>query len=653
MEVSIVQKNQQNFYVETVSKDGAINILIEKLIPNHLTTLPYVNTQRVLGRSKDLEEVTSLLKQSQKVVLVNGLGGIGKTTLAKVLLAEQKTKYQHIVWINVVNSLKEAFVFNAPLMDNLSIDLSQTPRNDNFIDTAFEITINRLQQLKGNNLLVIDNAQQDIGITQNIDLITLEDNWNVLVTSRQYLEGFEIYELGFLSKIDAIQLFYLHYTIEQNDKLVQEILEIVDYHTLAVEVIAKTSQFKKLQLNQIKNELEAKGLSFTDRAALKINYTKKQKTENIYTFILAAFEMADLSEYEQWVLMQFSVLPSLHIHFQDNQGEDILSFLQIIENQERDKFADTINSVRSKGWLNLEEQTDAFRMHQLLQEILREKLQPNVTTCQKLIEQLTQNIYTKHAENPTQYLKFLTYGEHLTKYINSENYDLLLLIYDIGEMHRRIIGFDSALSYHKKGLEIFNNIKHDDLSLKGNINSAIGLCLLGMKKFDEALVYQKEELKIFEQKGNQRDLAISYDNIGLTYQALKQYDKALEQHLIAFNIFNETLEENDFSLGQSYHNVALAYANASQFEEALEFNLKALELRKKYLDEWHPTIAQSYHNITHVYYGLNQIDNALEAVEKAYIMRKEIYPENHPYLLGTINVRKELKEYVKNQINEE
>ena len=342
---NITFKNNQNIFIETVDEDGAITIVTEKSIPKYLTTSVNINVENVIGRDEDLSKVIQLLAYSKKVVLVNGLGGIGKTTLAKVLFTEQQKHYQHIAWINVTGDLKEAFVFNTVLLQNLCIDVEDIPRNDDFINHVFEVIINRLQQLKGNNLLVIDNAQEDIGITQNIDFITLEDNWNVLITSRQHLEGFEIYELGFLEEHHALMLFYLHYHIEKDDELVKQILQAVDFHTLAIEVLAKTGQAKKLSLKNIIKELEAKGLSLTTKADIKLNYTQKKRIQNIYAFILAAFEIADLTTYQQWILMQFSVLPSLYISYQGNDGENILEFLQIDNGLQRDVFSDAINNL--------------------------------------------------------------------------------------------------------------------------------------------------------------------------------------------------------------------------------------------------------------------------------------------------------------------
>lgn len=87
--------NRQNiFYKSKITAQGNIHIgdLYQingqpREIPLQLNTIPFIDKSEVIGRNKDLQSVNELLQVSDKVVLVNGLGGIGKTVLAKFFIA--------------------------------------------------------------------------------------------------------------------------------------------------------------------------------------------------------------------------------------------------------------------------------------------------------------------------------------------------------------------------------------------------------------------------------------------------------------------------------------------------------------------------------------------------------------------------------------
>ena len=306
----------------------------QREIPLQLNTLPFIAKEAVIGRDTDLEKVKIILQTSDLVVLMNGIGGIGKTTLAKYFTAEFRQDYNYVAWVNNTTNIKEAFTNDIALVDSLHLrnELETLPKNDQWVDQAFSLILNRMRQLGGNNsqqknLLIIDNAGEDIEHTQTLDQIALRPNWKVLVTSREKLLGFTEYELGFLTPEAAKELFYLHYQREVDDVLVEEILELLDYHTLLIEVVSKTAQSLRWSLTDLIDHLKKKGLNISEAAKIKFSHNYNQKVWNVFEYLLEMFSLAELSEYEQWVMMQFSVLPSFSIPYSEKEKEGILKIV--------------------------------------------------------------------------------------------------------------------------------------------------------------------------------------------------------------------------------------------------------------------------------------------------------------------------------------
>jgi CHAT domain-containing protein len=79
--------------------------------------------------------------------------------------------------------------------------------------------------------------------------------------------------------------------------------------------------------------------------------------------------------------------------------------------------------------------------------------------------------------------------------------------------------------------------------------------------------------------GNKAGIAITLNNIGLVYQGLKQYQKALDSHQQALNIAKMIGKKS--SEGKSLNNLGLVYASLRQYEKALEYHQKALFIAQK------------------------------------------------------------------------
>ena len=123
--------NQKNIVHGNITAGGNVHVgdyfvtyiveTEEVKIPHRLTNYIPTNADYVLGRDTELETITQYLAAKKPTVLVNGIGGIGKTSVAIKYMALHGRKYKHLAWLTVQSSILETFISNTALLESLQI----------------------------------------------------------------------------------------------------------------------------------------------------------------------------------------------------------------------------------------------------------------------------------------------------------------------------------------------------------------------------------------------------------------------------------------------------------------------------------------------------------------------------------------------------
>ena len=126
-----------------------------------------------------------------------------------------------------------------------------------------------------------------------------------------------------------------------------------------------------------------------------------------------------------------------------------------------------------------------------------------------------------------------------------------------------------------------------------------------------------------------KNTAISYNNIGLVYKKLGDYDKALEYYFKDLAINERILANEHSNIATSYNNIGGVYYSKGNYNKALEYFCKALVIMEKHHETENPNHASSYNNLGLVYYSKGDYNTALEYYCKALaIMEKNNQTKN-------------------------
>jgi len=208
-----------------------------------LTTLPAL--PYCIGRENDFAKLEKLF-DNENIINIQSIGGLGKSTFAHTFINMKKDFYDYIGYISVEDSLEEAFLKTFNKFFNIS-------KNDD-IDSI----IYKLQSLKGKNFLIIDNLiyQKDIKFIKMLNM-----TFNVLITSRVLFNEIKNIELEPLNNDFLKELFY-KYNNDDNikDKELNLLFECLNYHTLFIEITAKSINNNNLTIEYILEEFKSGNL---------------------------------------------------------------------------------------------------------------------------------------------------------------------------------------------------------------------------------------------------------------------------------------------------------------------------------------------------------------------------------------------------------
>jgi hypothetical protein len=105
-------------------KAGIAGVSTRK-IPHALTKSPF-QSDVFIGREADLITIKEKLFSNNKLLLVNGRGGVGKTTIAAKYYISQQESYKHVAWVLSEPNIAQALLTNLAAPLGLSFDPKAT-----------------------------------------------------------------------------------------------------------------------------------------------------------------------------------------------------------------------------------------------------------------------------------------------------------------------------------------------------------------------------------------------------------------------------------------------------------------------------------------------------------------------------------------------
>ncbi len=619
IEDTIISDNEQQVAEQTREIVNAIN-KIEKTITTAInentlqyrkrdelpciltkSVVPYADERSVIHRDYELYKIEGILKEKKTALLLSGFGGIGKSSLARVLYAKSAKWFDSFGWVEYHKNLKNSLL--------ASLDLNNEIEDQ---EKRWKEISNRLKNDFSSKIIFIDNVDYDEkqGQDPQNDLvlqdITCWTNMTVVLTSRMNeLHGYQIYPIEYLGNANQIEpcidLFYFYYDkseLEKNSEerkqrnAVDKLVQFAGFHTYAIELLARSAMYED-DLSSYVEKIDKLGFRFP---SLKISTYYSSNSATAAEQLRVLFNMQSRSSKQRQILWDFSVLPEGTSLSRD----EVMELLLYSEND--------LHYLCQEGWL-IFVRGQGFHIHPLVREAILLGLRRGKApyrTVSHLRTLIFNNALISEYDTHASALRKLHMIEIAENYISfkskeeSSNFYYCLGVMEFKVAHKRL----TSIAYLEKALQRCNS-----LSFTANIQYQLGYVKSTTHKYrDMAKNDLQAALDIWETLNDCEDqIAMTHDHLGYILMDSESTYSSSREHLTkAMHMRKSFVESNPTEMNLSAYSTTcdnlgyLFYKSGEKIDKSRELLEEALSIREKLYESserYATDVAWTAHNL--------------------------------------------------------
>ncbi|WP_341816351.1 ankyrin repeat domain-containing protein [Wolbachia endosymbiont (group A) of Nomada goodeniana] len=339
------------------------------------------------GREKELNNLHKAVQRNSKgtvisqMTSISGLGGIGKSELARKYATKYSWKYDgNVIWINAENFKSMESSFWKLAKDN-RLGVPTKDRDEE--DKTTESIVKEIYQFfaKRKSLFIFDNAEKNNDLNKFLPLHNLPPDANkpyILITSRdrEWEDGIEKVEVDKLELEDAIEFVKKGLDIsEEDDSQNQEIKSLVEEKLqcfpLAIQqAIAYIKDQRVTGEFTIANYLE----KYEEKRKELLESDLFKGIDNDYertTFTTWQITIDKIASNEQYGKLALEILNTIAYFAPENINREM--FLNLAEGNE-EQLKSAVRLLVKYSMVNGEQKQSVLNIHRLVQEVTRLQL---------------------------------------------------------------------------------------------------------------------------------------------------------------------------------------------------------------------------------------------------------------------------------------
>lgn len=613
--------------------EEAVTKRINESIPEELKPQPYgklpINNlpprnEYFVGRSGQLRRIADTFKNKDKIIIRQtffGLGGIGKTQLAREYVYRYASEYSTVVW--EINAESEETVFSGFSEFSRALNL-QLPKD--FSEEQLSSVIREWMQEHSKWLIIFDNLDFERAISRYLPQNNIRGH--ILVTTRNTTiwQG-DAVEIDVFTQKEALEFFCNRLSnciwLENNTVVQIALAERLGWLPLALE------QAAAYILNNPSCDY-GKYLLMLEQSGLEVFQEKTSKPEYYEKIVVTTWRIS----YKALSLQGAKQLFNMCVYMgSDNIPIDyFVKGRNLLPTPLKNDLSKEISKNRILKQLHdyslAKVDTKHIHIHRLVQEVARKKHEKSVKWCRFCIGIIHSQFHYKWGdeESMRSFYSYVSHAIAVTEHASMriDCHDELMVqtartLSVIGYGFRYSGMYKQSLEYYKKAYEIRKEQLGERSLEIATICDNIASTYEELKDHENALLWYEKDRAITETLLGRDSIGIAYtyNNMAVTCSNMCQYKKAIEYLKKAIFIFQEVLEEDNPEIAAAYNNMAMNFDKKGQYDKALEWYRKDLAISEKKLGEDHPDTAITYNNIGMVYYHKGDNASALKWYKRA------------------------------------
>lgn len=368
----------------------AISKAIGKPLPNEssseqafanekLVSTPSVIPKNVFcGRDSVIEEISQKYAAGERVVFVQGIGGIGKTQIVKQYAKRNRGAYDTIIFATYSDSL--VHLINAETPFEIEPEFLRQVQSDGVLEDEqdfFERKLRKIQKLSNERtLIIIDNfdVEHDEALSE-----LLAGKYHLLITTRcDYSRIYPCVKVGAIDSMETLVSVFMQnyngYEVDEDDPDLVKLLELVNRHTYTIELLAQHMENSGQTAGEMIAALQKEGILSLNEEV----YNAGNRTQIAYKNLLKMFKVFELNDSEKTVLRYLSLMPLSGVAVRDFKVWANLHSLKILK------------ELESRSWIT--RNTDGIALHPIIRDVIKHELPADEQNCEEFIQKFIDTI---------------------------------------------------------------------------------------------------------------------------------------------------------------------------------------------------------------------------------------------------------------------